>query len=252
MRTIIETKGLSKTFSTNGKQQHVLNNLSIEIREGEFVSIMGSSGSGKSTLLYALSGMDKPTLGEIYFSGENIAKYSNDALAVFRRKHTGFVFQDVFLNTNMSILDNVLVAGYLVNKRKKEVIERSKELLNRVGISDSFLKRFPSQLSGGELQRVGIVRAVVNDPDVIFADEPTGALNSFNSEAVLNILNEFNRDGKTVVMVTHDIKSAIRGERILYLKDGVILNELSLGKYDVKDEKTRIEEVTAFLNEMGW
>lgn len=250
---VIETKGLCKTFSTNGNQHHVINNLNLEINSGDFAVIMGSSGSGKTTLLYALSGMDKATLGDINFSGEEITKLSNDKLAKFRRTHSGFVFQDVFLNTNMSILDNVIVAGYLVNKNRKQVLEQAKQLLCKVGIDESYYKRFPSQLSGGELQRVGIVRAVINNPEVIFADEPTGALNSQNSQAVLDILNRINKEeGKTIVMVTHDIKSAIRGNRLLYLKDGVIMNEIVLGIYQAEDAEDRIIKVNAFLQEMGW
>lgn len=249
---VIETKGLCKTFSQNGKQQHVINNLDLEINSGDFAVIMGSSGSGKTTLLYALSGMDKATLGEIRFSGEEITKLSNDSLAKFRRTHSGFVFQDVFLNTNMSILDNILVSGYLANKNKKQLLATAKELLEKVGIDESYYKRFPSQLSGGELQRVGIVRAIINNPEVVFADEPTGALNSKNSSSVLDILNKFNEEGKTIVMVTHDIKSAVRGNRLLYLKDGVIMNEIELGTYKKEDEEIRIAKVNAFLQEMGW
>lgn len=249
---ILQAKNLSKTFSVGGNQQHVLNNLNIEIKKGEFVVIMGNSGSGKSTLLYALSGMDKPSLGELYYGDERIDEYNNDELAKFRRKNCGFVFQDVFLNENMSIMDNVLVTGYLASKNKKEVIEKAKKLLANVGIDDSMLNKFPTQMSGGELQRVGMVRAMINEPKVIFADEPTGALNSVSAINVLNLLNNINDDGMTVVMVTHDIKSAIRGERILYLKDGIILNSLYLDKYKENSAAERLEKTSEFLNDMGW
>ncbi len=249
---VIQTESLCKSFSVGGVQQHVLNNLDMQIVEGDFTIIMGSSGSGKSTLLYALSGMDRPTLGTILFGGEEISTYTNDMLAKFRRKNCGFIFQEVFLNENMSIMDNVLASGYLSGLPRKQVYEKACEFFTLVGIPSEMYKKFPSQMSGGELQRVGLVRAIINDPKVIFADEPTGALNSVNSIAVLDIMNKFHSEGKSIVMVTHDIKSAIRGNRVLYLKDGVILNEIVLGVYDKDNEKERIEKLKAFLDEMGW
>ncbi len=249
---VIQTEGLCKTFSTSGLQQHVLNNLDLQIAEGDFTVIMGNSGSGKSTLLYALSGMDKPTLGKIVFGGEEISNYSNDRLAKFRRTNCGFIFQEVFLNENMSIMDNVLAAGYLSSLPRKQVYEKACEYFDLVGILKDMYNKFPQQMSGGELQRVGLVRAIINNPKVIFADEPTGALNSSNSIAVLDLINKFHREGKNIVMVTHDIKSAVRGNRVLYLKDGVILNEITLGEYEKDNEKERIESLKVFLDEMGW
>lgn len=251
---LLETKLLSKSFSHAGIQQNVLRNLDLKIYKGDFTVIMGSSGAGKSTLLYALSGMDKPTLGDILFYGvdgkTNIAKYSNDRLAIFRRKNCGFIFQDICLNDNLSIMDNVLVAGYIVNKDKYLVRENALQLFDDVKISEDMFKKFPAQLSGGEAQRVGIVRALINNPRIVFADEPTGALNSAGAEAVLNLLNEINSDGQSIVMVTHDIKSAVRGNRIIYLKDGSIEGELELGKYDGSAD--RFQVVQNFLAGMGW
>ncbi len=249
---IIRTEGLCKSFSIGGVQQHVLNNLDLEILEGDFTIIMGNSGSGKSTLLYVLSGMDKPTLGDITFADEKISEYSNDKLAKFRRTNCGFIFQEVFLNDNMSIMDNVLAAGYLSGMPRKQVYEKACEYFDLVGILPDMYNKFPTQMSGGELQRVGLVRAIINSPKVIFADEPTGALNSANSIAVLDLINKFHNEGKSIVMVTHDIKSAVRGNRVLYLKDGVILNEISLGNYDKDNEKERLEQLKVFLDEMGW
>jgi putative ABC transport system ATP-binding protein len=242
---------LSKTFSNGGLQQHVLKNLNLEINDGDFTVIMGASGSGKSTLLYALSGMDKPTLGEIYFKEQEISKYSNDKLAVFRRKNCGFIFQQIYLLNTMSVLDNCLASGLLVNKNKRAVAKKAKELLNQVGLTEKDWGKMPSQLSGGEAQRAGIVRALMNDPKVVFADEPTGALNSASSKEVLDLLTEVNRKGQNILMVTHDIRSARRGNRILYLKDGVICGECQLGSY-VSGDTQRHEKLSAFLNEMGW
>lgn len=250
-KTILRTNMLSKTFSTGGLQQHVLKNLNLEIKEGDFTVIMGASGSGKSTLLYALSGMDKPTLGDIYFKEQEISKYSNDKLAVFRRKNCGFIFQQIYLLGSMSVLDNCLASGLLVNKKKNMVEKKAKELLKLVGLNEIDFNKFPSQLSGGEAQRAGIVRALMNDPQVVFADEPTGALNSTSSKEVLDLLTKVNEQGQSILMVTHDIKSAGRGSRILYLKDGVVCGECNLGKY-ISGDKERHEKLVAFLKEMGW
>lgn len=251
MNTILQATDLCKTFSNGSVQQHVLKNLNISIREGDFTIIMGSSGSGKSTLLYALSGMDRPTLGTIRYGEEEISKYSNDKLAVFRRNHCGFVFQQNYLNDTMSVMDNILVSGLLVHKDKKAIYKKACELLGKVGLSEECYGKYPTQLSGGEAQRVAIVRAIINAPQLVFADEPTGALNSTNTTNVLNVMTELNRQGQSIVMVTHDVRSARRGNRILYLKDGVIENELNLGQYEPEDE-ARHRKLREFLNEMGW
>lgn len=248
---IISTQKLCKTFSSGGMQQHVLKNLDLEIYEGDFTVIMGSSGAGKSTLLYALSGMDKPTLGSINFFGNEIAKLSNDKLAVFRRQNCGFVFQQMFLLDNMSILDNILAGGLLVSNNRKAITEKAKYLLAQVGLTEMVWNKFPTQLSGGEVQRVAIVRALINQPKVVFADEPTGALNSAAGKSVLDVLSEVNNKGQSVIMVTHDLKSARRGNRILYMRDGVIQGVCDLGIY-VSGDRARHEKLQAFLNEMGW
>ena len=250
--TIIKTEKLCKTFSSGGIQQHVLKNLDISLYEGDFTIIMGSSGSGKSTLLYAISGMDKPTLGEIDFGGKNLCKLSNDQLAIFRRKNCGFVFQQIYLLDNMSVLDNVLASGLLVNKHKRELVKKAKELLIQVGVDENAWSKFPTQLSGGEAQRVGVVRALINNPRILFADEPTGALNSASSNSVLDVFTNVNRNGQSMVIVTHDIKTALRGNRILYLRDGIICGDLDLGPYDEKDNLARHEKLKHFLAEMGW
>jgi len=248
---LIQTDKLCKSFSSGGIQQHVLKNLDMEIIEGDFTVIMGPSGAGKSTLLYALSGMDKPTLGSIRFFGQEISKYSNDQLAVFRRKHCGFVFQQMFLLDNMSIIDNVLAAGLLVSKDRKAIIAYAKELLTQVGLTEQIWRKFPAQLSGGEAQRAAIVRALINRPKVVFADEPTGALNSASGTAALDVLTKVNNDGQSVIAVTHDLKTARRGNCVLYIRDGVIHGACDLGKYNSGDT-ARHDKLTAFLGEMGW
>ena len=251
MKNIIETKKLCKTFSNGGLQQHVLKNIDLEIYEGDFTIIMGASGAGKSTLLYSLSGMDKPTLGSVSFSGTDITKMNTDELAVFRRSSCGFVFQQIYLVESMSILDNLMAAGLLINKDKKALAKKAGMLLNAVNIPEALWQKFPAQISGGEAQRVGIARALINDPKLVFADEPTGALNSQTGKAVLDVLTDFNNRGQSIVMVTHDIVSARRGNRILYVKDGEIAGECNLGKYVSKD-KDRHSKLSDFLVSMGW
>ncbi|MCR5227708.1 MAG: ABC transporter ATP-binding protein [Eubacterium sp.] len=273
---ILTAKDLSKTFSNESVQQHVLKNLNLSVYKGDFTVVMGNSGSGKSTLLYALSGMDRPTLGSItyYVEEENkklkskngdgieISKFSNDKLALFRRYHAGFVFQQNYLNDSMSALDNVMVSGLLRTKDRKALASKAKDLLEKVEIGQSDYKKFPTQLSGGMQQRVAVVRGVINDPEVLFADEPTGALNSQNTTNVLDIMTDLNNQGQSIVMVTHTVKAAERGNRIIYLADGVIADELDLGPYlgDYKDESNphqdeaieRHRKLKDFLQEMGW
>ena len=275
---ILTAKDLSKTFSNESVQQHVLKNLNLSIYKGDFTVIMGNSGSGKSTLLYALSGMDRPTLGTITYKVENpgklgkklgdasdgieISKFSNDKLALFRRDHAGFVFQQNYLNDTMSALDNVMISGLLRNKDRKALAEKARRLLKKVEIGEADCRKFPAQLSGGMQQRVAVVRGVINDPEILFADEPTGALNSQNTSNVLDIMTDLNNEGQSIVMVTHTVKAAERGNRVIYLADGVIADEIDLGPYvgDYKDDKNpdqekaieRHRKLKDFLQEMGW
>ncbi len=248
---ILEAKDLCKTFSNESIQQHVLKNLNIQIRKGDFTVIMGDSGAGKSTLMYALSGMDRPSLGSISYGAEEISKYSNDKLALFRRNHCGFVFQQNYLNDTMSVLDNIMVSGLLKHKNRKELAEKAKKLLAQVGITEVSYGKFPNQLSGGEQQRVALVRSVINDPEVLFADEPTGALNSQNTNAVLDVLTEMNNRGQSIVMVTHTVAAAERGNRVLYLRDGVICDEIELTPYNGPDRERHVA-LRTFLSNMGW
>ncbi|MCL1936091.1 MAG: ABC transporter ATP-binding protein [Defluviitaleaceae bacterium] len=250
-KNILSTEKLHKSFSSNSGKQEILKNLDIEIYEGDFTVIMGPSGAGKSTLLYAISGMDTPTKGEINFYGREISKLSNDGLALFRRENCGFIFQQTYLLDNMSILDNVLVCGFLKSKNRNEVVKKAKKILKQFNLSEYIWDKFPSQVSGGEAQRAGIARALINDPKIVFADEPTGALNSSNSKVVLDTLSEVNRAGQSIVMVTHDISSALRGNRILYFRDGTIFGECFLDKYD-EAKIDRISKLKDFLDEMGW
>ena len=248
---LLETENLSKTFSQGGLMQHVLRNINLTLYRGDFTVIMGASGAGKSTLLYALSGMDKPSLGTVWFGTEDLTALTTDQMAVFRRRHCGFVFQQIQLIPSMTTLDNVLCAGLLVSSNRDAVAGKARQLFADVALPDNIFSKFPAQISGGEAQRVGIVRALINDPEILFADEPTGALNSQTGTDVLNTLTQFNEKGQTIVMVTHDMRSARRGNRVLYLKDGGILGECALGPYQHADRR-RHERLLRFLTEMGW
>lgn len=249
---LMQTKKLGKTFSQGGVQQHILKNLDITLYKGDFTVIMGNSGSGKSTLLYAISGMDKPTLGEILFEGQDITKLSNDQLAIFRRKNCGFVFQQIHLLDTMSVLDNVLSSAYLIQKDRSLAVAKAKQLLTEVGLDATIWAKFPAQISGGEAQRGGIVRALINSPKAVFADEPTGALNSAAGASVLDVLTGVNELGQSIILVTHDLKTALRGNRILYLRDGVMVGELHLPPYSEANGPGRQEQLQSFLTDLGW
>lgn len=252
MSVILHTQKLCKSFSNGGSQQHIIKNLDLDIKEHDFTVIMGASGSGKSTLLYALSGMDSPTLGSVYFGERDISKYSNDQLAVFRRENCGFVFQSIYLLENMTVFDNIMTGALVKQKNSPELVKKAEDLLKKVGIGDNLWNKYPNQLSGGECQRVGIVRAVINDPKILFADEPTGALNSASSRDVLDIFTELNSTGQSIVMVTHDMKTALRGNRVVYLRDGAVMGEHEMPKYGSDDMKDRQDGLQSFLDRMGW
>lgn len=251
-QVIIKTASLCKSYSTNGQQNHVLRNIDLEIYTGDFTVIMGSSGSGKSTLLYNLSGMDTPTQGEVHFNGNRIDNLTEGELAAFRRKDIGFIFQQMHLVSNLSIFENITVPGYLLKKYSgKEVEKRAENLLEKTDIKE--LKyRLPSQISGGQQQRAAVARALINEPTLLFADEPTGALNSKAGNEILKLLTDLNRDGQSILMVTHDIKAAIRADRIIYLQDGQITGEICLDKYQPDTKLDREKQVLAWLTSKGW
>lgn len=249
---ILSAKGVCKSFAHGGGQVHVLSQVDIDLYEGDFTVIMGASGSGKSTLMYALSGMDRATAGEIVYNGEDIVKMSEKRLAALRCSDFGFIFQQMHLVSNLTLFENVAVPGYL-NKEKSaaEVKARADGLLEKMSISH-IRSHLPSQVSGGEQQRCAIARAVINEPKLLFADEPTGALNRKNTTDVLDLLTGLNRSGQSILMVTHDLRAALRAGRILYLEDGGIIGELTLPPYDPDEEKSRETQVNAWLSSMHW
>lgn len=250
--SILYTKDVCKSFSHNGEQNHVLSNINIEIYKGDFTVIMGSSGSGKSTLLYALSGMDKITSGNVFYQDKDISNISEKQVSKLRQEHFGFVFQQMYLVSNLSIYENIVVPGYLnTNISAKETENKAKQLLKTLDL-DKVKKYLPSQISGGEQQRTAIARAIIHEPALVFADEPTGALNRRNTEVVLDILTNLNQEGQSILMVTHELYAALRANRILYLEDGKIIGELTLSPYQPTQEKHRETQINAWLSSMKW
>lgn len=249
---ILEAKQLNKSFANNGVQNHVINNLDLQIFEGDFTVIMGASGSGKSTLLYNISGMDRPTSGQVIYKNKDITKLNEKKMASLRVNEFGFVFQQVHLVSNLTVLENILVPGYMAGEKKSsEVKEDALALLKELNVEET-ANRLPSQVSGGEAQRGAIARAVINHPGVLFADEPTGALNRKNTKDVLKLFSELNAKGQTILMVTHDMKAAIYANRIIYIEDGQVCGELELPPYDEENKKSRETQINAWLNSLQW
>lgn len=250
---LLSGKNVCKSFSQNGENTEILRSVSLDIYEGDFTVIMGASGAGKSTLLYALSAMDGITGGEVVFKGKKLSGLPENKMARLRAGEFGFVFQQTHLVSNLTLFENVAVAGYSGKsggdiKAIREKAERLLSQMHAVGAKD----RLPSRVSGGEAQRAAIARAMINDPAIIFADEPTGALNKANSDEVLDLLSKLNANGQSILMVTHDVRAAIHGNRVLYLEDGQILDELSLPAYNENEEKERVEKVNAWLSSLRW
>ena len=257
MGHILEAKAVNKKVEIDKDKDHelhILKNVDLEIEEGEFVSVMGPSGSGKSTLLYNISGMDRMTSGTVKLKGHNISHLKEEELAKIRLNHMGFIFQDINLLKNLSLIDNVMFPA-LVSKDgdKKVIYQKAKKLLEMTGIEE-LADNHITQGSGGQLQRVGICRALINEPDIIFGDEPTGALDSKSTEDIMSILAEINQKGTTIMLVTHDAKVAAKTERILFMVDGKIVAQKKMSKYDERhnDSKKREESIMKWLVKNGF
>ena len=252
MKTILEVKDLCKTYRVNKRQNNVLRNISFSIDEGEMVAVMGPSGSGKSTLLYTASGMDKMTAGEVVFCGRDMSRLSENELAKMRLDNMGFIFQQMYMMKNLSILDNIILPACKSDKIKedrKETIRRGRELMRRLDIID-IADNDINEVSGGQLQRACICRSMINKPDMIFADEPTGALNRASSEEVMKELAKLNEDGTTVMLVTHDAKVAAGCSRVLFIVDGNIKGEYNINRE--QSQRDRERALNNWLLEMGW
>lgn len=250
---ILEVKDLCKTYIINKRQNNVLRNVNFKINEGEMVAVMGPSGSGKSTLLYTVSGMDKMTAGDVKFCGRELSKLKENDLAKMRLDDMGFIFQQMYMMKKLSIIDNIILPGFQAKLKPREEVRKDAEaLMRKLDIIDT-AEREITEVSGGQLQRACLCRALINNPKVLFADEPTGALNSKASMDVMTRLLEANRAGTSVLMVTHSEKVASISDRIIYLVDGGIQGELTLGKMGDNGElSARERKVRAWLDEMGW
>jgi putative ABC transport system ATP-binding protein len=254
MTILLESSDLNKTFVLGEQnEQHVLKGVDLQIERGEFVSVMGPSGSGKSTLLYNISGMDRMTSGSVVFDGQELSELSEEALSSLRLTEMGFIFQHIHLLNNLSIFDNIILSAYLArNGGRAKVNRRATELMETVGIAE-LADNDVTQASGGQLQRVGICRALINEPAILFGDEPTGALNSRAAGEIMDLLADINRSGTTIMLVTHNAKVAARTERVLFMLDGRIVAERQLGTYKGNgDIRAREEGLSSWLLEMGF
>lgn len=265
MEYALQVKDLSKTFILQKRMNHVLKNISFSIEKGEMVAIMGPSGSGKSTLLYSVSGMDRPTAGDVYLENTKITDLNEKELAQIRLQSMGFIFQQMHMLKNLSIRDNILLPAYEASKNKEMRVQKDQycqELMKKLDITE-IGDNDVTQVSGGQLQRACICRSLMNQPAILFADEPTGALNKSASEEVMKELNKLNHQGITIMLVTHDMKVASKCSRILYIVDGNINGELEFDQFEdtrqtqgefVEGEvlKLREKRLSQWLNDMGW
>ncbi|MBQ8247595.1 MAG: ABC transporter ATP-binding protein [Lachnospiraceae bacterium] len=251
---VIEVKDLCKTYVVNKRQNNVLKNVNLTISDGEMVAVMGPSGSGKSTLLYTVSGMDSITAGEVQFCGKNIAKMNEKELADLRLDEMGFIFQQMYMLKNLTVLDNIILPAAQSKKNtetRKETVGRGLDLMRKLDIIE-VADNDINEVSGGQLQRACICRSMINKPKVLFADEPTGALNRTASNEVMKELVKLNEEGTTIMMVTHDAKVAAKCSRVLYIVDGNIKGEYKSPKEKDVQEKDRERMLNNWLMELGW
>lgn len=252
---ILDVKDLCKTYIIDKRQNNVLRNVSFSINEGEMVAVMGPSGSGKSTLLYSVSGMDKATSGTVNFCGKDISALKPNQMAEVRLDEMGFIFQQMYMMKNLSVFDNILLPAFQSENNtasRKEKVEYGKSLMRKLGIIDIADNNI-NEVSGGQLQRACICRSMINKPRMIFADEPTGALNRTSSEEVMEELGRLNNEGTTVMLVTHDVKVAARCTKVMYIVDGNIKGEYNLNRYsEGSNLRERERELNNWLMEMGW
>lgn len=246
--SVLETKGLCKNYDSN----KILSDIDLKLKKGEFIAIMGQSGCGKSTLLYCVSGMDRPSSGKVWFDGIDTADLSEKQMQELRLKKMGFVFQKTSFLKNLSIIDNIVYPAFQLGEvSRSEIVKEAFELMEEMGIS-SIAESDIRKVSGGQLQRAAICRAMINHPEILFGDELTGALNSSATRDVLSILDHINRQGTTILLVTHDSNVAVHADKVIYLEDGKIMDTLNLGKYDEKDAKIRDAEMKNWLKRMGF
>ncbi len=254
MANILEVKDLCKTYIVDKRQNNVLKNVNFEVEEGEMVAIMGPSGSGKSTLLYSISGMDEATSGQVLFDNKDITKLKSNELAKIRLDQMGFIFQQMYMMKNLTILDNVVLPAVESKENKAtkaQKVEKAEELLRKLSIID-VADNDINEVSGGQLQRACICRSMINDPKILFADEPTGALNRTSSMEVMDELVKLNNEGTTIVMVTHDSKVAAKCKRVLYIVDGNIKGEYMMPEDNGEKQSDKERKLNNWLMDLGW
>lgn len=249
---ILEVKNLKKIYTTRfgGNQVQALSNLSFSVEEGEYVAIMGESGSGKTTLLNILAALDKPTNGEVLLNGKNIVTIKEKEISAFRRENLGFVFQDFNLLDNFSLKDNIFLPLVLSGAQPEEMEKRLVPIARQLGITE-LLEKYPYEVSGGQKQRAAVARALIIKPQLILADEPTGALDSKATDSLLALFNEINDDGQTILMVTHSTKAASHAKRVLFIKDGEVFHQLYRGNMNNEQLYAKISDTLTMLTTGG-
>ena len=250
--SILEVNGLKKVYTTRfgGNKVEALRNVNFSVEEGEYVAIMGESGSGKTTLLNILAALDRPTGGTVQLDGKNLASIKDSEIASFRREHLGFVFQDFNLLDTFSLEDNIYLPLVLAGKQYQEMHSRLEPLAKKLGIT-SLLKKYPYEVSGGQKQRAAVVRALITDPRLVLADEPTGALDSRATDELLRLFNTINEDGQTILMVTHSVKAASHAGRVLFIKDGEVYHQIYRGDSTEEQMYQKISDTLTVLTTGG-
>ena len=250
--SILEVNGLKKVYTTRfgGNKVEALRNVNFSVEEGEYVAIMGESGSGKTTLLNILAALDRPTGGTVQLDGKNLASIKDSAIASFRREHLGFVFQDFNLLDTFSLEDNIYLPLVLAGKQYQEMHSRLEPLAKKLGIT-SLLKKYPYEVSGGQKQRAAVARALITDPRLVLADDPTGALESRATDELLRLFNTINEDGQTILMVTHSVKAASHAGRVLFIKDGEVYHQIYRGDSTEEQMYQKISDTLTVLTTGG-
>lgn len=246
--SLLEVEGLKKTYATRfgGNQVHALRNVTFTVEEGEYVAIMGESGSGKTTLLNILAALDRPTGGRVKLDGQDLSKIRESDIAAFRRDRLGFVFQDFNLLDTLSIEDNIYLPLVLSGEHPAKMKERLEPVADRLGIKD-LLKKYPYEVSGGQKQRAAVARALITQPRLILADEPTGALDSRATDELLRLFGSINQNGQTILMVTHSVKAASHAGRVLFIKDGEVFHQIYRGQSSENELYQKISNTLTLL-----
>lgn len=251
MTTVLELTDIKKIYQTKNIKTEALSGIHFSVQQGEFISIMGESGAGKTTLLNLIATLDKPTSGNILLNGKNISNLKDSEIASFRRNELGFVFQDFNLLDQFTNQDNIFLPLVLSEFPVKEMKNRLSDMQERLGIKE-LLNKYPYEISGGQKQRVAIARAVITKPSLLLADEPTGALDSASSEMILNLFDSINRNGQTILMVTHSLRAASYAKRVLFIKDGIVYHELYRGTNENQANfMERIHQAQLVLSKRG-